>query len=209
VRALVQALDWFEHGSKKGVIVCSETFSKFTRPETLQMAASIGDGAVAMQVSRSDAWKVRGVVHGTDPAYMKNMYVPGKYPVRIDAYNPLDYVFHFEDKPDTLKKMAEYWVGSLQDLLKTSGVVGSAVSHYFAHQVDGSKNPEIARACGIEDPAIARNFAGYGNMGCPTIFLNYERWKAAGPKPFKTGDIQVFHAVGGGLSWAGICLERT
>src|SRR5262249_19798335 len=113
ILALFQALDWFERGARRGVIVCSETFSKFTHPETLQMAASIGDGASAISVSSADDWKVRGVDHGTDAAYMKSMYVPGKYPIRPEEYDPAEYVFRFEDKPDTLRKIGEHWVGSL------------------------------------------------------------------------------------------------
>ncbi len=208
VLAAIQALEWFQHGARRGIIVCSETFSRFTHPETLQMSASVGDGAAALALRTSSEWKIRGVVHGTDPAYLKSMYVPGRYPVEIQNYRSQDYVFAFEEKGDTLKKMAEYWVGSLQDLLRQSGVKGEAVTHYFSHQVDAYKNREIARAGGIPNGAVAMNFADFGNMGCPTIFLNYAQWLASQPAAFRRGDVVVLHALGGGLSWAGICLEK-
>ncbi|MES2856344.1 MAG: hypothetical protein V4692_10805, partial [Bdellovibrionota bacterium] len=51
VLAFMQTLDWFQHGTKKAVIVSAESFSKFTDPETLQMSISIGDGACAMSMS--------------------------------------------------------------------------------------------------------------------------------------------------------------
>jgi 3-oxoacyl-[acyl-carrier-protein] synthase III len=207
VLALVQALDWFQNGAKKGVIVCAETFSKFTNKDILQMAVSIGDGASAMIVKADPQIKVHGVVHGTNPAYLKTMYVPGKYPVDEKNFNPIDYTFHFEDKTDALEKMAYYWTQSLKDLLQTSGVQGKDIHHYFSHQVDGTKNKLIATSCGIKEEVVAMNFEDMGNMGCPTIFINYHQWKKRGHH-WNSKEKVIFHAVGGGLSWAGICLEK-
>ncbi|MCO4793043.1 MAG: hypothetical protein KC493_04985 [Bacteriovoracaceae bacterium] len=207
VLALIQALDWFQNGAKKGVIVCAETFSKFTNKEILQMAVSIGDGASAMSVSADENVEVLGVVHGTDAEYLKTMYVPGKYPIDTDNHDPSQYFFHFAQKTDSLEKMAYYWSKSLEDLLETSKIEGSDVDHYISHQVDGSKNLLFAKSKGIDDNAVALNFTQYGNMGCPTIFINYHFW-LKNEKKVKPGETLIYHAVGGGLSWAGVCLRR-
>ncbi len=207
VLAAMQALDWFQNGAKKGVIVCTETFSKFTNSEILQMAVSIGDGACAMSVSADESMEVLGAVHGTDAEYLKTMYVPGKYPIDKENYDPSQYHFHFAQKSDSLEKMAHYWQQSLVDLMKTSGIEGSEVSHYISHQVDGSKNLMFAKSQGIPEESVALNFTEYGNMGCPTIFINYHFWQKAGKK-VKPGDVIIYHAVGGGLSWAGLCQRR-
>ena len=45
--ALIQANAWLQMGAKRGVIIASETLSKFADPETLQMSAAVGDGAAA------------------------------------------------------------------------------------------------------------------------------------------------------------------
>lgn len=206
VLALVQALEWFEKGAKRGIIVCSETFSKFTRPETLQMTASIGDGAVAFSLRANDEWKTLGVVHGTDARYFKSMYVPGIYPIDQKDYQAEDYFFKFEAAADTLEKTAYYWQKSLQDLLDLTNVDASTITHYVAHQVDGSKNRKFALDCGIPDEAIMTNFVNFGNMGCPTIFINYYQHREK--MSFKKGDRLLFHAVGGGLSWASMVLEK-
>lgn len=208
VLALIQALQWIESGARTGVIICSETLSKFTNPEVLQMSAAIGDGAVALQVSASDQWKVRGLVHGTDPSLVRMMQVKGEFPVNIAQYDPARYYFSFEQKPEGLEAIGRYWVQSLQDLLTTSTVTPEQVKHYVAHQVDASKNVAIARQCGIVDDAVARNFADYGNMGCPTVFINLHQWLLQPQHQFARGDCLVLHAVGGGVSWAGMCLER-
>jgi 3-oxoacyl-[acyl-carrier-protein] synthase-3 len=206
VLALVQALEWFEKGAKKGIIVCSETFSKFTQPETLQMTASIGDGAVALSVSQSSNWKTLGVVHGTDATYFKSMFVPGVYPIDSETYKAEDYFFKFENAPETLVKTAHYWNQSLVDLFELTNVPAASITHYIAHQVDGSKNKMFAKSCGIADEAIMTNFVNFGNMGCPTIFINY--YQNLDKMTFKKGDRMIYHAVGGGLSWASIMLER-
>ncbi len=206
VLALMQALEWVNRGAKKGIIVCSETFSKFTNKETLQMAASIGDGAVAFVVEPAKDFKVLGAVHGTDARFMKSMYVPGKYPVDVKCYNPLEYTFNFSEKGGTSEMIAHYWKKSLEDLLRVSNISGREIHHYIAHQVDGSKNYQFAKEFDIPDEAIALNFEQFGNMGCPTIFLNYMQWMST--RKINSGDIIVYHAVGGGLSWAALAMQK-
>lgn len=212
VLALIQALHWIESGAKTGVIVCAETLSKFTNPDVLQMSAAIGDGAVALQVSASDQWRVLGTVHGTDPSLVRMMQVKGTFPVNISQYNPAEYYFSFEQKAEGLEAIGRYWVQSLQDLLTVSDVSPDNINHYIAHQVDARKNAAVAQQCNIPNQSVARNFANFGNMGCPTVFLNYLNWISElnpSAEHFSKGDHLIFHAVGGGVSWAGMCLEKT
>ncbi|HVL00865.1 MAG TPA: 3-oxoacyl-[acyl-carrier-protein] synthase III C-terminal domain-containing protein [Dongiaceae bacterium] len=207
VLAFIQALQWLESGARCGVIICTETLSKFANPDVLQMSAAIGDGAAAVAVRASQQWRVRGVVHGTDPSLIRTMMVKGEFPVQLDQYDPAQYYFSFEQKPEGIEAIGRYWVKSLQDLLTVSDVNADQVRHYIAHQVDASKNSAVASACHIPDTAVARNFADFGNMGCPTVFVNYHQWINRPDHAFKPGDCLVLHAVGGGVSWAGICLE--
>lgn len=206
VLAFIQSLDWFSTGTKKGIIVCSETLSKFANPEFLQMSLSTGDGAVAFSVERSLDWKVMGVVHGTDARSFKSLYVPGTYPVDMDNYDRKDYFFKVDEKSDALEKLEYYWNNSLQDLIEVSGINPESVKHYIAHQVDASKNRTCAKNAGIPPEATAVNIHQYGNMGCPTVFLNYQQWVDG--KTFQKDDILILHAVGGGISWAGVALQK-
>ncbi|OUR93569.1 hypothetical protein A9Q84_19060 [Halobacteriovorax marinus] len=207
ILATMQALDWLNLGAKKGVIICTETLTKFANPEALQMSASTGDGAVAFSIHASSDWEVLGAVHGTDAEYLKAMYVPGTFPVE-ENFNPMDYVFAFDGKADTIEKMGYHWQKSLQDLLETSGLKGEEVDHYIAHQVDGKKNLAFAKSAGIKEENVALHFKDFGNMGCPTVFKNYKNWTEEKGKEFKSGETLVLHAVGGGISWAGICLRK-
>ena len=206
VLVFIQALDWFSTGGKKGIIICLETLSKFTNPEFLQMSLSSGDGAVALTVERSLDWQVIGVVHGTDPRTFKSLYVPGQYPVDINNYNPSDYVFKVDEKSDAIDRLEHYWNKSLQDLLLTSKAPPEKIKHYISHQVDATKNKEYARKAGIPASSVASNIQEYGNMGCPTVYLNYQQWM--NDKSFEKDDILVLHAVGGGISWAAIALKK-
>jgi|GEM_PF-1937129 len=209
VLALIQALGWLQMGAKRGVIVASETLSKFAHPDILQMSAAVGDGAVAMIVEQSSDWQLRGVVHGTNPEFVTNMLVEGQIPVANQDYEREDFRFSFKDKGNTIETLGEYWVSSLSELLSNANLTGDAITHYMAHQVDGTKNAKIAAACGIPESAVAKNFQHYGNMGAPTVFINYYHWLQRAQQPdFQPGDKLIFHAVGGGLSWAGVCLEK-
>lgn len=205
--ALIQANGWLQMGSKRGVVIASETLSKFADPGTLQMSAAVGDGAAALIVERSDRWKLKSLVHGTDPQYVTNMLVKGQIPVPNSEYDRKNYLFTFNDKGNGVRVLGEYWVKSLQDLLERANLKGEDIQHYIAHQVDGTKNAAIAAACGIPDSAVAKNFREFGNMGAPTVFINYFESLKRGEREFKAGDHLIWHAVGGGLSWAGLCLE--
>lgn len=204
--AYIQALDWFSAGAKKGIIVCAETLSKFANPEMLQMSLSTGDGAIAMSVERTNEWKVLGVVHGTDARFFKSLYVPGIYPMNIASYKEEDYYFKTDGKNDALEQLEIHWNASLKQLIEISSVDPKVVKHYIAHQVDASKNKACAQNAGIDVDCIAINIQEYGNMGCPTIFLNYKQW--AEKKKFIKDDVLILHAVGGGISWAGLCLQK-
>jgi 3-oxoacyl-[acyl-carrier-protein] synthase III len=207
VLAMAQALDWFHHGAGAGILVSAETFSRFTPPAALEMAATTGDGACALALRASRRWRVRGVVHGTDARYLKHAYVRGTYPIDPEKYRPEDHRFSFDAKPEALERIAQCWVDSLRQLLALSEIDGDRVTRYVGHQVDAAKNRAFARACGIRDAAIAMSFAELGNMGSPTVFINYLR-HVGSVDDFRIGDVLVFHAVGGGISYAGICLER-
>lgn len=208
VLGLLQALDWFNLGAKRGVLVCTETLSKFSDPRALQMSAATGDGACALSIRASENWNILGTIHGTDSRYLKSLYVKGRYPIELKTYNPQDYYFSLGAKADALEMMAHHWQESLAQLLKTSGVCGKDIQHYIAHQVDGNKNKLFAQNNGILEECRANNFAVFGNMGCPTIFINYKQWIERSNHHFKIGDKMIFHATGGGISWAGLCMEK-
>ena len=95
------------------------------------------------------------------------------------------------------------WRGA--DLLSVSNLKGEQVTHDVSHQIDAKKNRHFAKSAQVPDAAIYENFRHFGNMGCPTVLLNYQ----SRPSPeFKSGDVLVFQAVGGGISHAALCLER-
>ncbi|MBK9294997.1 MAG: hypothetical protein IPM57_11260 [Oligoflexia bacterium] len=206
VLALQQAIDWFGKGAKSGIIVASETFSKFTNQEIFQMSLTTGDGACAVYLTNEPVYKPIATIHGTDATYFKSTFVPGKYPIVLSNYNPSDYQFVFSEKSDVLKALQKYWSYSLNELLMKGKCKGEDIKYYFSHQVDSKKNLEFAKSCKIAEAAVLNTFKKYGNIGCPGVFLNYLERK----DDFKPGkdDYIVFQAVGGGLSWASLLIQK-
>lgn len=209
VLSLMQGQSWIGMGARCGIIVSSETLSKFSPPEVMQIAAATGDGAVALAMEASDEWTLKSVVHGTDARFANNIRLPGKFPVDFTTGKAEDYLYQLDEKGDTIEMLQKYWVSSLQQLLAAAGIAGNEVAHYIAHQVDGSKNQAIAAAAGIRPETVAKNFARFGNMGSPTVLINYHQWIKRPDHRFAPGEHLVFHAVGGGISWAGMCLQRS
>lgn len=203
VLALLQAMGQIQMGARKGIIVAAENLSRFADPDMLQIAMTIGDGACALYITDDRQWQVRSALHGTDAAGSSFMRVPVEFP---PVKNSLPPYYVFNDKPQAVKMLQHYWLDSLGRILQLARVLGTDISHYIAHQIDTEKNRLIAQACAIPQISVALNFSGYGNMGCPTVFINYHEWLARG-KVFHKGELMVLQAVGGGVSWAGMCLE--
>lgn len=203
--ALQQGIALLNSGAKAGIIVSAENLSRFSNPEILQMSMAIGDGAAALYITQGDEWLVKSSVHGTDSAFSSYMRVHGEFPVKEDAV-PEDYYFTFANKPEGIQRLAHHWQTSLAELLRLADLQGEQIQHYVAHQVDEQKNLAVALAAKIPCEKVALNFRQFGNMGSPTIFVNLHDWLAK--QPVRTDDHLVLHAVGGGISWAGICLQR-
>lgn len=208
VLALIQGQSWINMGAKCGIVVSAENLSRFSPPDVMQIAAATGDGAVALAMEASDDWRLKSVVHGTDANYAYNIRLPGKFPNNDGIFNGADYLYHLDEKGDTIEKLQHYWLASLAQLLDGAQISGSDVNHYVSHQVDGSKNEKIAVAGGVGSSAVAKNFRQFGNMGSPTVLINYHQWINRPEHQFSSGDTLVFHAVGGGISWAGMCLQK-
>lgn len=208
VLALMQGANWLNLGARCGIIVAAENLSRFSPDNVLQVKAAAGDGAVAFSIEADSKWELKSVVHGTDARYANNIKLPGRFPINLETYNASDYYYQLDEKNNTLEKLQHYWLDSLKHLLQDAEVNPSDVNHYIAHQVDGSKNLALALASGIREEAVAKNFKNYGNMGSPTIFINYHEWIKNPSHSFAQGDYLVFHAVGGGISWASLCLQK-
>lgn len=207
VLGLIQALFWLNHGAKRGVIVCSETLSKFSDPAQLQMSGAVGDGAVALCVDSDPSVEVLSVTQGTDATHFKTMYVHAPFPVETATYKREDYRFKVVDNAVALERSAELWRESLADSLSLAGLEGGEVTTFCAHQFDGVKLRTFANEAGISEEAVLENFSSYGNIGCPSVFLTYHDCfslsKFSEPK-----QTLMFHAVGGGQSWASLILRK-
>lgn len=207
VLALIQGLSWLNMGARCGIIVAAENLSRFSPSDALQMRAAAGDGAVAFSIEPSTHWTVKSVIHGTDARFAQNIKMRGRFPVNLEFYQATDYLYELNEKGNTLEHLQHYWLHSLSELLTAGKVAPEEVNHHITHQVDGSKNVALAKAGGIREEAIARNFSHFGNMGSPTVFINYYHWVNRAEHRFHPGDHLVIQAVGGGISWAGLCLQ--
>lgn len=203
VLGFLQALSMIQLGAKKGVIVAAENLSRFVNPKMVQMSMSVGDGACALVISNEPSWKVLAANHGTDATGSGFMRVDETFPNPVGQLTPF---YQFKDKPKAVALLQQYWLQSLQTVLEESKLNASDVKHYIAHQIDPEKNALIASVSGIEDSVVASNFKYYGNMGSPTVFINYAKWLEA--HSVNAQDKLVFHAVGGGISWAAVALEK-
>jgi 3-oxoacyl-[acyl-carrier-protein] synthase III len=201
VLGLIQALFWLNHGAKKGVIVCAESLSKFTDPTLLQMSGVVGDGATAVVVEADPEVEVLSVLQGTDATHFKTMYVKEPFPPSSSAVSSESYRFSISDNALALQRSEELWNSSLQESLSLAQLKGSDISNFYAHQFDGVKLKAYAQAVGIGPEAVYDAFTDYGNIGCPSVFLAFHQNKTR-------GQTTMFHAVGGGQSWASVVLKE-
>jgi len=204
--ALLQGVSMLSMGSTSGIIVSAENLSRFSNPKILQMSIAIGDGAAAMYINTEPEWKIKSSVHGTNAQYSGLMRVNCEFPTKPKNEDQSIY-YEFSNKPEGIEKLQHHWLSSLKQTLELANLSGPDISHYIAHQVDATKNRLIAEANNINEAAMAFNFELFGNMGSPTLFINYENRVKQQGITFSKGEHLLFHVVGGGISWAGLCLE--
>jgi len=204
VYALVTGANFIRAGQYKTVLVVgAETLSRIINYKDRNSCILFGDGAGAVVLRRTDDVK-RGLIYstlhadGTGGDVMKCM--PGsRHPICADMISQEQQFMQIRGRE--VYKFAVTKFGELiESAMRACELTKEQVKYVVPHQVNQRIIDSAMEKLGMPPEQAYVNIAKYGNTSAASIPLALdEAWRAGNIKP---GDVLIFVAFGGGLTWA-------
>jgi 3-oxoacyl-[acyl-carrier-protein] synthase-3 len=202
--ALVTGANFIRAGQFKNVLVVgAETLSRIVNYKDRNSCILFGDGAGAVVLSRVDDPK-RGLIYstlhadGTGGDVMKCM--PGsRHPICADMISQEQQFMQIRGRE--VYKFAVSKFGELIDsAMRACELTKEQVKYIVPHQVNQRIIDSAMEKLGMPPEQAYVNIAKYGNTSAASIPLALdEAWRGG---TINKGDVLIFVAFGGGLTWA-------
>jgi 3-oxoacyl-[acyl-carrier-protein] synthase-3 len=204
IYALATGANFVRAGQYKNVLVVgAETLSRIVNYKDRNSCILFGDGAGAVVLRRSDDPK-RGLIYstlhadGTGGDVMKCM--PGsRHPVCADLVSQEQQFIQLRGR-----EVYKFAVNKFEELIDTAmracELTKEQVKFIVPHQVNQRIIDSAMEKLGMPPTQAHVNISKYGNTSAASIPLALdEAWRAGKIQP---GDVIIFVAFGGGLTWA-------
>jgi 3-oxoacyl-[acyl-carrier-protein] synthase-3 len=198
------------------ILVCGETYSKYTCPEDRSVTALFGDGAAAAWIRSVDGKGVIDVLCATDGKEYERFIVPAgacRMPrssltsaVTVDANGngrSLDNI-HM-DGMGILSFVSANVPAQVKELLHRNDLEVSDVDLFVFHQASGMVLDTLTRLLHLDPSRVYRNLSCVGNTVSASIPLALK--DALDDGGLHSGSRVVVSGFGVGLSWASALLE--
>ena len=177
--------------SKKVLLICADTYSKYIRPESKSTRTLFGDAGSATLLEVSPDPSIGPFLLGTDGSGMEKIIVRNNC-LMMDG--PGVYLF-------TIRKVPE----CVHGLLKKAGKAMSDVDYFIFHQASKVVIDSIVKTLELDEGRVFRGYEEIGNTVSSTIPIALKQ--ASEKKLIKKGDNIMLVGFGVGLSW-GACFLK-
>jgi 3-oxoacyl-[acyl-carrier-protein] synthase-3 len=186
------------------MLVGAESLSKILDKEDRSTAILFGDGAGAVILERSEEDCFLASDLGADGSRPELLYAHGSGSRQAIDHSALDaklHLIHMAGR-ETFKLAVNKMVESTDLVLKKAGLNKADVSFLIPHQANKRIIDATARYLNLPDDKVVINIAEYGNTSAASIPMALSETVRAGR--VRPGDLIVFVAFGGGLSWGAV-----
>ncbi len=172
-------------------------------------AILFGDGAGAAILESSEADSFLGAELGSDAQRPELLWIPAggsRTPITAELLAAGEDRVHMSGKEIfrvAINKMCECALSALEH----AGLTPSDVTYLVPHQANRRIIDLTAKMLGIEQERVIVNIHEYGNTSAASIPIALS--EADHQRRFKDGDILLFLAFGGGLSWGAVAWRWT
>ncbi len=185
-------------------IVGADALSQVVDYEERTVSILFGDGAGAM-VLTADPDQDRGCFYqtmGGDGSGWPALYMPRKADdvPEQDAENPIKLGMLRMNGREVFKFAVSKFREVIEDALEKTGLTVDDVSQFVCHQSNVRIIQSAMERLGLPEDKVLVNIDEYGNTSAGSIGLVYDELVQGGR--IHDGDIVVFVAFGGGLTWA-------
>jgi 3-oxoacyl-[acyl-carrier-protein] synthase-3 len=186
------------------LLIGAESLSKILDKNDRSTAILFGDGAGAVILERSNEDSFLASDLGADGSRPELLYAQGS-----GSRNPLDHaaldakvhLIHMQGR-ETFKLAVTKMVESTDSVLRKANLTKADVTFLIPHQANKRIIDAMARYLELPDDKVVVNIAEYGNTSAASIPIALSETARAGM--IKSGDVIVFVAFGGGLSWGAV-----
>lgn len=188
---------------KVGVIGC-DVLSRVVDYDDRTVSILFGDGAGAVVLSADDD-PGRGCLHqamGADGSGWHSLYMPVRAQdvPASDADNPIRLGCLRMNGREVYRFAVKKFEQVIREALEATNLQVDDVAQFVCHQSNVRIIEAAKERIGLPDDKVHVNIDEYGNTSSGSIGLVYEDLVRA--ERVKEGDIVVFVAFGGGLTWA-------
>jgi 3-oxoacyl-[acyl-carrier-protein] synthase III len=186
------------------LLIGAESLSKILDKTDRSTAILFGDGAGAVILERSNEDSFLASDLGADGSRPELLYAQGS-----GSRNPLDHaaldakvhLIHMQGR-ETFKLAVTKMVESTDSVLRKANLTKADVTFLIPHQANKRIIDAMARYLDLPEDKVVVNIAEYGNTSAASIPMALSETARAGM--IKPGDIIIFVAFGGGLSWGAV-----
>ncbi len=189
---------------KRIMLIGAETLSKILDKEDRATAILFGDGAgaVILEASERDSFLASDL--GADGSRPELLYAQGsgaRRPLDHAALDAKVHLIHMQGR-ETFKLAVERMVDATDSVLQKANLEKADVTFLVPHQANRRIIDAMARYLDLPDDKVVVNIAEYGNTSAASIPMALSETVRAGL--VRPGDLIVFVAFGGGLSWGAV-----
>lgn len=193
---------YIKSGTAKNVLIIGvDLFSRILDWTDRATCVIFGDGAGAAVLSATD--EDRGVLASrihSDGNHWKNLYCPTKFETPFLGHIEEDSPYVKMQGNETFKVAVRTMEENCQEALIDAGLTKDDINLVIPHQANIRIINAIRDRLELNDEQVYSNIENYGNTSAASIPIALHEARKEGR--VKAGDIVVFVAFGGGLTWA-------
>ena len=185
------------------MLIGAETLSKIVDYTDRSTAILFADGAGAVILERSEEDSFLACDLGSDGTSPEMLYVPaGGSRAPLDGEpGTREHYIHMNGK-ETFKYAVTKMVESTSTALERANLTTADLALMIPHQANKRIIDSAAKYLGLEPDKVVVNIDEYGNTSAASIPIALFETIESGR--LKKGDVVVFVAFGGGLSWGAV-----
>ncbi len=189
---------------RRVMLIGAESLSKILDKNDRSTAILFGDGAGAVILERSGDDSFLAAELGADGSRPELLYAHGggaREPLDHAALDAKVHLIHMQGR-ETFKLAVTKMVESADAVLAKANLAKADITFLIPHQANKRIIDAMARYLEVPEEKVVVNIAEYGNTSAASIPMALSETVRAGM--VKPGDIIIFVAFGGGLSWGAV-----
>ncbi len=186
------------------MLIGAETLSKILNKEDRSTAILFGDGAGAVILERSAEDSFLAAELGADGSRPEMLYVKAsgsRHPIDHEAIEQKLNLVQMQGR-EIFKFAVHKMTEATDRALAKANLTKADVTLLIPHQANKRIIDAAAKYLDVPDDKVVSNIAEYGNTSAASIPIALSESVASGR--LKAGDVIVFVAFGGGLSWGAV-----